>query len=54
MPPRRIASDPGERGFRRSDASGTTLILSVPLERSGGSLSVDAPDADDPTGWGDL
>ena len=37
-----------------SSPTGTTLILSVPLERSGGSFSADAADADDPTGWGDL
>lgn len=37
-----------------SSPTGTTLILSVPLERSGDSLSTEAQDADDPTGWGDL
>lgn len=37
-----------------SSATGTTLILSMPLDRTDGSVAPDAPDADDPTGWGDL
>ena len=37
-----------------SSATGTTLILSVPLQRADGGSSSDVPDADDPTGWGDL
>jgi signal transduction histidine kinase len=37
-----------------SDASGTTLILSVPLNPGGVSPSPSEPDADDPTEWGDL
>jgi signal transduction histidine kinase len=37
-----------------SDAGGTTLILSVPLNLGDASAASSAPDADDPTGWGDL
>ena len=37
-----------------SDASGTTLILSVPLTLGDASAASSDTDADDPTGWGDL
>lgn len=37
-----------------SHAGGTTLILSVPLERFDDSPNPGLIDADDPTGWGDL
>lgn len=37
-----------------SHAGGTTLILSVPLDRADSSVAPSAPDASDPTGWGDL
>ncbi|MEI7465799.1 MAG: sensor histidine kinase, partial [Burkholderiales bacterium] len=36
-----------------SDAGGTTLILSVPLHLGAADASASAPDADDPTGWGE-
>ncbi len=36
-----------------SDAGGTTLILSVPLNLGAAGAATSAPDADDPTGWGE-
>lgn len=36
-----------------SDASGTTLILSVPLSPGEAGASPSVPNADDPTGWGE-
>ena len=37
-----------------SDAGGTSLILSVPLNLGDETAATSEPDADDPTGWGDL
>ena len=36
-----------------SDASGTTLILSVPLSMGEAGVAPGAPNVDDPTGWGE-